>query len=281
MASSPIIAPEDLARLLAGGAEVVLLDARQTSGAYEEGHLRRAVHVDLERDLSAAHAPGFNPSRGGRHPLPDLERWAHTLGTWGIGPRTHVVIYDDQAGANAAARAWWMLRSAGHEEAAVLDGGFANAVSVGLEVTTDVPHPHVRGPYPAGFWQRPMSDMRRVDELRHDRSWRVLDVRSRERFSGEIEPIDPVAGHIPGAVNLPFTENLQDGRFKSAPQLRSQYESLLGGIPPERLIVHCGSGVTACHTLVALEAAGLPGASLYVGSWGEWCRNPMPQAREV
>ena len=279
MTLSPVISPSELARLLASGADVVLLDARQSAQAYAAGHLRDARRADLESDLSAARAPGANPARGGRHPLPPIEAWTRTLGAWGISPATRVVVYDDQAGANAAARAWWMLRGIGHDHVALLDGGFPAAIAAGMEVTTDVPVVQERGPYPADRWQRPTVDMRRVDELRHDRAWKVLDVRSRERFRGDSEPIDPIAGHIPGAVNLPFAENLEEGRFKSPAVLREQYERVLGDTPPERLIVHCGSGVTACHTLVALDAAGLGGAALYVGSWGEWCRNPLPQSR--
>jgi thiosulfate/3-mercaptopyruvate sulfurtransferase len=145
-------------------------------------------------------------------------------------------------------------------------------------VTADVPDPAPREPYPATAWTRPTVDLRRVDELRRDDAWKVLDVRSAERYRGETEPIDPIAGRIPGAVNLPFAENLEEGHFKSAKALRKQYERLLDGTPPDHLIVHCGSGVTACHTLLALEAAGLEGAALYVGSWGEWCRNPMSRA---
>jgi thiosulfate/3-mercaptopyruvate sulfurtransferase len=122
--------------------------------------------------------------------------------------------------------------------------------------------------------------MEQVDALRHDPSWRVLDVRAAARFRGETEPIDPVAGHIPGAINLPYAENLDaTGHFKSPEVLRRMYEELFGGVPPERVIVHCGSGVTACQTLLALDMAGLRGASLYVGSWGEWCRNDKPVAR--
>jgi len=279
MTLRPVISPSELAHLLASGADVILLDARQSAEAYAAGHLRSAFRADLERDLSAAHAPDANPSRGGRHPLPSIEAWTGTLAHWGITPATRVVVYDDQAGAHAAARAWWMLRSIGHEYVALLDGGFAAAVRAGMEVTTDIPVAAPRGLYPATEWKSPTVDMRRVDELRHDRSWKVLDVRSRERFRGETEPIDPVPGHIPGAINLPFADNLEDGRFKPAPMLRAQYEELLGDTPPDHLIVHCGSGVTACHTLAALEAAGLEGASLYVGSWGEWCRNPLPQSR--
>lgn len=267
---TPITSPEQLAHLLASDAEVVLLDAR--ANGYDTGHLRGSRRADLETQLSAAREEGANPARGGRHPLPSLERWTVQLGAWGIGPDTHVVIYDDQFGANAAARAWWMLRAVGHERVSVLDGGFASAVIAGLAVTTEIPIVTARAPYPAAEWRRPTVDLPRVDALRADAEWMVLDVRSRERFRGETEPIDPIAGHIPGAVNLPFAENLEGGRFKSAPTLRAMYEELLDGTPVERLVVHCGSGVTACHTLLALEAAGLDGAALYVGSWGEWCR---------
>ena len=262
---TPILSPDAFAQLLASNDDVVLLDAR--AFGYDEGHLRGAQRADLETQLSAARDPGANPKHGGRHPLPPLDRWLAQLGEWGIGPETHVVIYDDQFGANAAARAWWMLRAVGHERVSVLEDALT------LPMTTDVPEITPRPPYPASSWQRPTVDMARVDELRRDPDWKVLDVRSRERFLGKIEPIDPIAGSIEGAVNLPFAENLENGRFKSPEALRAMYDELLDGTPPERLVVHCGSGVTACHTLLALEAAGLEGPSLYVGSWGEWCRN--------
>jgi len=272
---TPILSPDELAQLLASAAEVVLLDAR--ASGYEAGHLHGAQRADVETQLSAARDAGANPARGGRHPLPPLDRWTQQLGAWGIGPETHVVIYDDQFGANAAARAWWMLRSVGHERVSVLDGGFAAAIATGLATATDVPIIAARPPYPATEWHRPTVDMPRVDALRNDDGWKVLDVRSGERFRGETEPIDPIAGHIPGGVNLPFAENLDQGRFKSPHELRAMYKQLLGETPVDRLIVHCGSGVTACHTLLALDIAGLDGAALYVGSWGEWCRNDLPR----
>ena len=268
---TPILSADDLVQLMASDQEIVLLDTR--AGGYDTGHLRGAQRADLETQLSAARDPGANPKHGGRHPLPPLERWTRQLGAWGIEPDTHVVIYDDQSGANAAARAWWMLRAVGHERVSVLDGGYPAAVKAGLATTAEVSVVAPRPPYPAEEWQRPTVDMPRVDALRQDPNWKVLDVRSAERFRGETEPIDPVAGSIPGAVNLPFAENLEDGRFKSSRELRAMYEELLGGTPADHLVVHCGSGVTACHTLLALEAAGLEGAALYVGSWGEWCRN--------
>lgn len=275
MAHAPILSPDALAQLLRSESGVVLLDAR--ADGYEAGHLRGAQRADLETQLSSARDAGAKPARGGRHPLPPLDRWTQQLGAWGIGPETHVVIYDDQSGANAAARAWWMLRSVGHERVSVLDGGFAAAIAAGFDTTTDVPVVVAHPPYPAAAWHRPTVDMPRVDALRNDDGWKVLDVRSGERFRGETEPIDPIAGHIPGAVNLPFAENLDQGRFKSPHELRAMYEQLLGETPVDRLIVHCGSGVTACHTLLALERAGLDGAALYVGSWGEWCRNDLPR----
>jgi thiosulfate/3-mercaptopyruvate sulfurtransferase len=159
---------------------------------------------------------------------------------------------------------------------AVLDGGMRAA---GLALTTDVPTPTPRAPYPADAWQRPTVDMNEVDARRNDPEWKVLDVRSVPRYRGETEPIDPIAGHIPGAINLPYTENLDGDFFKASDALRTQYQQLLGETPVDRLIVHCGSGVTACHTLLALEAAGLEGASLYVGSWSEWCRNASTSDR--
>ena len=245
--------------------DAVLLDARP-SADYAKGHLRGAINADADVHLSEKH----DPANGGRHPLPPLDQWLAQLGKWGITPQTRVVVYDAQNGANAAARAWWMLRAVGHENVAVFDGTLG-----GLELTTDVPHIEAREPYPAKEWQRPTVDIDDVDKLRNDPSWKILDVRSAPRYRGETEPIDPIAGHIPGALNLPYFDNLENGRFKSAEALRAQYEHFLGGTPVEHLAVHCGSGVTACHTLLALEHAGLHGASLYVGSWSEWCRRRL------
>lgn len=266
--NTPLISATELASLRS----VVVLDARPPA-AYEKGHLEGALAADLESRLSTASDPAFDPRAGGRHPLPPLERWTRQLGAWGIRPDANVVIYDDQSGANAAARAWWMLRAVGHERVAVLDGGLPAAIAAGLPLTSEASRRDDAGePYPATQWLRPVVDLDTVDRLRRDPNWRVLDVRSRERFRGETEPIDPIAGHIPGAINLPYAENLEQGRFKSASELRTLYQQLLGDVPPDRVIIHCGSGVTACHTLLALDAAGLRGAALYVGSWSEWCR---------
>ena len=278
MPFGPLVSAEDLAR---STIPVRLLDARPGAEAYVSGHLEGALHADLNVHLSSASEPGFDPSRGGRHPLPAAAAWAVQLGAWGIAPGTRVVVYDAVSGANAAARLWWMLRAFGHAEVAVLDGGFQAAQAAGLAVTQAEPAPvPALGPYPADGWRWPTADLVAVERRVGDPGWKVLDVRSRERWRGEVEPFDPVPGRIPGTVNLPYAENLDAaGRFKPPEALRAAYGALLGGTPTDRLVVHCGSGVTACHTLLALEHAGLAGASLYVGSYSEWCRSGRPLGR--
>jgi thiosulfate/3-mercaptopyruvate sulfurtransferase len=175
-----------------------------------------------------------------------------------------------------------MLRSVGHKNVQVLDGGFGAAVAEGLPVTTTIEKPARLETYACSAWGMPTVDLGEVDRARSDPSWKVLDVRSEPRFRGETEPIDPIAGHISGAVNLPFAKNVEHGgHFKPSKVLRHQYERLLGDVPPERLIVHCGSGVTACQTLLALQIAELDGAALYVGSWSEWCLNDLPRVPDT
>lgn len=258
---------------------VRLLDARPDPADFARGHLPGALHAGLDHHLSTAQEPGHDPARGGRHPLPPLARFAAQVGAWGIGPDTEVVVYDGSGGGNAAARLWWMLRALGHQAVAVLDGGLGAALEGGLQLTGEVPASPARGAYPAERWRLPLADAEVVEGLRRDPTRLLLDVRSAERWRGEEEHLDPVAGHIPGSANLPWQENLQpDGRFKSPATLRAQYEGLLAGRSADRLTVHCGSGVTACHTLFALELAGLPGAGLYVGSWSEWCRSGRPRS---
>ena len=260
----------------------LLLDARPGAPGFVQGHLAGALHADLNRHLSLASAPGADPARGGRHPLPDPAAWGAQLGAWGITPETPVVAYDDANGGNGAARLWWLLRAFGHRRAALLEGGLQAALAAGLELETGAtapPRPAPPYPAPGPSWAWPTVTLEEVDRLRRDPAWKVLDVRSRPRYEGLTEPLDPVAGHIPGALNLPFTENLDaGGRYLDAAALRRLYLAFLAGTPPDHLVVHCGSGVTACSTLLALDLAGLAGASLYVGSWSEWCRNPMPRA---
>ena len=272
----PLITASELRPRLS---QVRLLDARPAQADFARGHLPGALHAGLESYLSTAQNPGHDPAQGGRHPLPPLVRFAAQVGAWGIGPTTEVVIYDANGGGNAAARLWWMLKALGHGPARVLDGGLPAALAEGLGLVEAVVNPMPVPSYPVSAWQRPMVDADAVEALRQDPLRRLLDVRSAERWRGDTEPFDPVAGHIPGSLNLDWKENLgPDGRFKSPEALRAQYASLLGGLGPEHLAVHCGSGVTACHTLLALEVAGLPGAALYVGSWSEWCRSARPRA---
>ncbi|HET9620300.1 MAG TPA: sulfurtransferase [Kofleriaceae bacterium] len=271
MASDPVIS----ARALAALRDVVIVDARQDAKAYAAEHVAGAHHAQLERDLAA---PVTDAGHGGRHPLPDPQAFAATLGRWGITPSTHVAVYDDQNGANAASRLWWMLRAAGHRHVQVVDGGLAALRAAGVAMTADVPAPSAGPAYPLAAVAELGGDTVDIDEVDRARGAadrRVIDVRAAPRFRGDSETIDPIAGHIPGAHNAPFADNLQaDGTFKSASELRAMYERVLAGTPPAQTIIHCGSGVTACHTLVALERAGLPGAKLYVGSWSEWCRQP-------
>lgn len=268
MALDPILP----ARALASLTDAVRIDARTDTAAYQAGHLAGARHAQLERDLAA---PSPDPARGGRHPLPELQTFAATLGRWGITPSSHVVIYDDQNGANAASRLWWLLKAVGHEAVQIVDGGLAALTAAGYALTQDAPVVTAAPPYPVAALVRPHADIADVERARTDPARRLIDVRAPFRYLGEREPIDPIAGHIPGARNAPFADNLQaDGTFKSADELRAHFARVLDGVAPDQAIIQCGSGVTACHTLVALERAGLPGAKLYVGSWSEWCRNP-------
>jgi thiosulfate/3-mercaptopyruvate sulfurtransferase len=272
---SLVSAPDLQARL----SSIRLLDVRQDAADHAAGHLPGALHADLNRHLSSASAPGHDPANGGRHPLPTVAAFAAQLGAWGIRPDTEVVAYDASGGSNAAARLWWMLRALGHRRVSVLDGGLQAALGAGLTLTVERSSVASTSPYPIGQWRLPLVDADEVEVLRRDPARKLLDVRSAERWRGDAEPFDPVAGHIPGSLNLAWNENLgPEGRFRSPELLRAQYEALLDGTPPERLTVHCGSGVTACHTLLALEVAGLPGAALYVGSWSEWCRSGREMA---
>jgi thiosulfate/3-mercaptopyruvate sulfurtransferase len=267
---SLISAPDLHARL----STIRLLDVRPGSADFAAGHLPGAQHADLNRQLSSATEPSHDPARGGRHPLPTVAAFAAQLGAWGIGPDTEVVAYDASGGSNAAARLWWMLRALGHGRVALLDGGLQAALEAGMTLTVENTAVGPIPPYPATGWVLPTVDMDAVELLRLDSGRKLLDVRSAVRWRGDAESFDPVAGHIPGSLNLAWNDNLgPDGRFKAPELLRAQYAALLAGTPPERLTVHCGSGVTACHTLLALDLAGLPGAALYVGSWSEWCRS--------
>lgn len=213
--------------------------------------------------------------------MPSPERFKNTLENLGIKEDAHLVIYDTASGANAAARCWWMLKAFGFVKVQVLSGGLQAAEKAGLPLqsgTEKAEKTHLEAPKE---WRWPTADLQEVEQALAADSAAVIDVRDAYRYRGESEPIDLVAGHIPGAVNIPFSENLdKNGNFLSKEELKQKYSLLFEGMPTQK-IVHCGSGVTACHTLLALEAAGLGKASLYVGSWSEWSRREgMPIATQ-
>ena len=250
---------------------LAIVDARfdladRTAGErqFADGHVPTAVRADLERDLSGLHYPG-----AGRHPWPDDEAFARTLGRLGITPDHQVAIYDDAQGALAAARLWFMLKAWGHEAVAVLDGGWAAWRAAGGAIEAGAAPPVDAGPYAGAFDHDRLLDAADV-EAALARGDTLVDARAAERYRGEVEPLDRKAGHIPGALNRPFASNLVEGRFKSPARLREEFAALLGPEPPARMIASCGSGVTACHHLLALEHAGLHGARLFTGSWSGW-----------
>lgn len=269
MISRPLIKAEEALRLID---VAVFLDARagaDAARAYREAHLRGARRADLETDLSQVE----DPALGGRHPLPPLDAWCARLGDWGITPSTPVLIYDAGGGGMAAARAWWMLHVLGHEQLAVVDGGWQALQEAAAPVERGEPRWEPTAPYPSAISAWPSIDAESVEATRADPRWRLIDARAPERYAGKVEPLDPVAGHIPGALNLYWQSQLDErGRFASVSELRERYAAALGDVPPDKVICYCGSGVTACHLLLAMEACGLTGARLYVGSWSEWCR---------
>lgn len=252
---------------------LIVLDARAGKDAYQnylEKHIRGARFVDLEKDLATVSS---DASKGGRHPLPDLFDFAKTLSELGISENSRVVIYDDKNGANAAARCWWMLYAFGIENVQVLDGGFQIAEQAGFEMNSGLEHFHQTTIRIPEKWQLPTVDIDEVEHFLSEKYATVIDVRDSYRYNGESEPIDPIAGHIPGAINIPFTENLsENGTFLQQEILKENYQKILCN-HPEKVIIHCGSGVTACHTILAMAYAGMEIPALYVGSWSEWCRS--------
>lgn len=246
-----------------------LADPPSGAQAYARGHLPGALHADLNRDLADMAVHGH-----GRHPLPDSAVFAATLGRWGIAADTQVVVYDGADGSMAAARLWWLLRLIGHTRVAVLDGGLAAWQAAGLALTTEVPVVAGLPAYPGTFDRNQIASAEQVAaRLKHAPGW-LLDARAGERFRGEVEPLDPVAGHVPGAVNRPFALNVDDGRLRPPADLRAALQPLIGTHAPEQVVLMCGSGVTACHLLLAMEVAGLQGAKIYADSWSGWISDP-------
>jgi len=244
-----------------------LADADAGLKAYRQGHLPGARYIHLNEDLSSAVR-----SYTGRHPLPDFAVLARKLGAWGVNHRSQVVVYDDAGGAFAG-RLWWLLRVMGHDKVAVLDGGLKQWQRLGLPLTTHLPRltPQAFRCYlDDGRWL----NASQVEDGLASRRCCLIDARTQERFQGLQEPIDPVAGHIPKALNHPFQANLDaQGLFLPPARLKRQFENLIGHYAPEQVVHMCGSGVTACHNLLAMEVAGLKGSKLYAGSWSEWITN--------
>lgn len=238
--------------------------------AYAAGHLPGAVFADMETELSGARR-GEDGAFRGRHPLPEKEALVETLRGWGVNDATQVVAYDAHGGMYAA-RLWWLLRWLGHEASAVLDGGMPAWQALGQPLGTEAPV-RPRGAIEARAPFVPTVTVAEVLENIESAKRTVVDARAADRFRGENETVDPVGGHIPGAKNRFFKDNLQgDGRFKAPEQLREEFGAVIGD--PKDAIMQCGSGVTACHNLLALEVAGMPGAALYPGSWSEWSADP-------
>ncbi len=242
-----------------------LADAGQGAREYAEGHVPGAVYAHLDDDLSGPIIRGET----GRHPLPSVDRAVEVFSRFGIDSRVQVAVYDG-AGGSVAARVWWMLRWLGHDAVAVVDGGWPAWTGADLPVTREVPEVTPRK-FVANVQAHMVTDVEGVDGYRNNESWAVLDARTPERFRGEQEPIDPIAGHIPGARCANFDENLgEDGRFLSPEELKRRFEGLFGDVPADRAVNYCGSGVSACHNLLAIAHAGLGDAVLYPGSWSEW-----------
>ncbi|MFT4047803.1 MAG: sulfurtransferase [Solimonas sp.] len=279
--SHSLIQPSELAAHL-GDAQWRIIDARfelskpmQGRVDYDAGHLPGALYADLDADLSSPIT-----ASSGRHPLPTPEAFAETLSRWGIAEEVQVVVYDQGSGLFAS-RLWWLLRARGHRRVAVLDGGLAAWTRLGLPVTaapSNAPKRAEVAARPFAGWlgsadvQRALANGAIV----------LVDARAADRFAGRNETIDPIAGHVPGARNHPLSDNLEaDGRFLPAAELRKRWQARLAGRGANELVTMCGSGITACHSLLALDVAGLDGGRLYAGSWSEWIRDPArPVARD-
>ena len=270
---NPIITPNQLEELINEGSDVLICDCRfdltnANTGyeMYKNAHITGAIYVNVDKDLS-----GPKTGKNGRHPLPSPEAWAKTRQRLGIANHTHVVAYDSHGG-TFASRLWWMLRSIGHASVQVLDGGLdAWNGSIGHAGREPSPLATMPEAYP---YQGVVTIDEMEENVKADTRKMVIDARAPDRFRGENETLDPVGGHIPGATNRCFKENLVSGKFKSAEQLYKEFVLLIGQQKPGTIIHSCGSGVSACHNLLAMEAAGLSGSRLHVGSWSEWCSDP-------
>lgn len=269
------LVPAETLAVALGRSDLVIVDCRFSSSspgageyAYEHSHLPGAVYAHLERDLSDM---GRRGGGNGRHPWPDAATFTAKLGHWGILPHHQVVAYDDADGAMAA-RFWFLMRALGHEKVAVLDGGFARWQALRLPVDSDLVKRRATE-YTAQFDASRLLDAEQV-QAGLDEGEMLVDARPADRFRGENDFMDRVHGHVPGALNRPYAENMQEGLFKPPAQLADEFRALLNGRTARQAIMMCGSGVTACHNLLAMERAGLSGAKLYTGSWSGWIEDP-------
>jgi thiosulfate/3-mercaptopyruvate sulfurtransferase len=273
---SPIIQVSELKELHKKN-DIIILDVSNGKEAqfnYNKKHLDSALFVDLNTQLADIEE---DVSKGGRHPLPTIKNFSKLLSTLGITLKTHIILYDDKSGENAAARMWWMLKSVGHEKVQVLNGGLQEAEKQNFAINSNTVISSPTEEYYIENWKLPLVTLIEVEEASINKSNLIIDVRESARYNGEIEPIDLVSGHIPNAINIPFSKNLdENGLFISPEMLREKYKNIFKNNVPNEIIVHCGSGVTACHTLLAMDYAGFEIPKLYVGSWSEWSRNKKP-----
>lgn len=235
--------------------------------SYLEGHIPSAVYVHVDQDLSSE-----KNGQNGRHPLPSIEQWQKTCQSLGIEANRKIILYDNQSGMYAV-RMWWMLRATGHQNILILNGGFAAWVAAGFPVEqTDNPRVATTLNHPLAKTYAHVFSAKDILSNLSSKTYSILDARSPDRFRGENETLDPVGGHIPGALNRFFKDNLgPDGKFKSADALKKEFKAIIGDIPSEKIIHQCGSGITACHNMFAMELAGLQSYAIYPGSWSEWC----------
>ena len=271
------------ARLMVFDCTFDLMDPASGEKQYLQSHIPGAVHADLDHALSDKGTPDPHSGEpqphpgaasGGRHPLPSREKFAMWLSSVGFANDMQAVVYD-RNGANYCGRLWWMLKWAGHEAVAVLDGGLQAWQAAGGELRSGAEPSHFQSNFELGEPLRQLVTTQDVAGRLGQREQTLVDARAPQRFRGEVEPLDPVAGHIPGALNRPFARNIgEDGRFKAPEQLRAEFDQLLAGRDPSGVVHQCGSGVSALPNLIAMELAGYPPTALYAGSWSEWCRTP-------
>ena len=269
----PIIQASELLKLYKSKNLIIvdISNGKNAKANYDAKHLEGAIFVDLNTQLAEIKS---DFSIGGRHPLPKVENFAKTLSNLGISKKSHIVIYDDKNGSNASARFWWMLKSIGHEKVQVINGGIKEVEKTNFPLSSKPEITNKSELYKVDNWKLKIAEIEEVEKVSKTKNHIVIDVRDAERYNGETEPIDLVAGHIPGAINVPFTENLdENGLFLPPNILKQKYEKVFGNIETENIIIHCGSGVTACHSLLAIAYAELEIPKLYVGSWSEWSRN--------